>query len=144
MMMMDIKHYYLGTPLTTYEYMRVPLTILRHGIIEKYDLNRLAINSWVYLEIRKGMYGLKQAGLLPNKLLQKRLKPFGHYPSIHTPGPWLHNTKPTAFSLLVDDFDDKYATKSDANHLCDALLRNYEITTDWEGEVYSVITLSWD
>jgi hypothetical protein len=78
MMMMDIKKYYLGTPLPTYEYMRLPLTILPHDIIEKYDLKRLAVNGWVYLKIRKGMYGLKQAGLLENQLLQKRLKPFGY------------------------------------------------------------------
>jgi hypothetical protein len=36
------------------------------------------------------MYGLKQAGLLANHLLQKRLSPFGYYPARHTPGLWLH------------------------------------------------------
>jgi hypothetical protein len=110
--------------------MKLPLTILPQEIIEKYDLKRLAVNGWVYLEIRKGMYGLKQAGLLANQLLQKRLKPFGYYPARHTPGLWLHNTKPTTFSLVVDDFAVKYVTKSDANHLRDGLLQHYEITTD--------------
>jgi hypothetical protein len=55
-----------------------------------------------------------------------------------------HNTKPTAFSLVVDDFAVKYVTKSDANHLRDALLQHYEITTDWKGTVYSGTTLDWD
>jgi hypothetical protein len=112
--------------------MRLPITILPPDIIEKYDLKRLAVNSWVYLEIRKGMYGLKQAGLVENQLLQKRLKPLDHYPARYTPGLWLQNTKPTAFSLVVDDFAVKYVTKYDAKHLRDALLRHYEITTDWE------------
>jgi hypothetical protein len=141
---MYIKKYYLGTPLPTYEYTRLPLTILPLDIIEKYDLKRLAVNGWVHLEIRKVVYGLKQAGLLANQLLQKRLKPFGYYPARHTPGLWLHNTKPTAFSLVVDDFAVKYVTKSDANHLRDDLLQHYEITTDWEGTVYFGITLDWD
>jgi hypothetical protein len=144
MMMMDIKHYYLGTPLPTYEFTRLPLTILPQDIIEKYDLKRLAVNGWVYLEISKGMYGLKQAGLLANQLLQKRLTPFGYYPARNTPGLWLHNTKPTDFSLVVDDLAVKYVTKSDANLLRDALLQHYEITTDWEGTVYSGISLDWD
>jgi hypothetical protein len=144
MMMMDIINYYLGTPLPAYEYMRLPLTILPADIIEKYDLKRLAVNGWVYLEIRKGMYCLKQAGLLANQLLQKRLKPFGYNPARHTPDQWLHNTKPTDFSLVVDDFAVKYVIKSDANHLRDTLLQNYKITTDWEGTVYSGITLDWD
>jgi hypothetical protein len=81
MMMMDIKNYYLGTPLPTYEYMRLPISILPDEIIEKYHLTRLAVDGWVYLESRKGMYGLKQAGILANQLLQKRLKPFGYHPA---------------------------------------------------------------
>jgi hypothetical protein len=144
MMMMDIINYYVGTPLPTYQYMRLPISILPVDIIEKYDLTRLEVNGWVYLEIGKGMYGLKQAGILANQVLQKRLKPFGYYPAIHTPGLWLHNTKPTAFSLVVDDFAVKYVTKADDHHLRNALLRYYEITTDWDGTVYSGITLDWD
>jgi hypothetical protein len=35
MMMMDIKKYYLGTPLPIYEYMRLPISILPLDIIEK-------------------------------------------------------------------------------------------------------------
>jgi hypothetical protein len=102
--------------------MRLPISILPLHIIEKYDLTCLAVNGGVYLEICKGRYGLKQAGLLENQLLQKRLKPFGYYPERHTPGIWLHNTKPTAFSLVVDDFAVKYVTKYDAHHLRNALL----------------------
>jgi hypothetical protein len=86
---------------------------------------------------------LKQAGILANKLLQKRLKPFVHHPARHTPGIWLHTTKPTAFSLVVDDFVVKYAMEVDAHHLRNALLQHYEITTDWGGTVYSGITLKW-
>jgi hypothetical protein len=104
MMMMDIKNYYLGTPLPRYEYMRLPLAIIPDEIIKKYNLTAKAVDGWVYLEISKGMYGLKQAGLLANQLLQQRLEPYGYYPARHTPGLWLHKTKPIAFTLIVDDF----------------------------------------
>jgi hypothetical protein len=90
------------------------------------------------------MYGLKQAGILANQLLQTRLKPFGYHPARYTPGLWLHTTKPTAFSLVVNDFAVKHVTDADAHHLRNALLRNYEITTYWGGTVYSGITLEWD
>jgi hypothetical protein len=102
------------------------------------------VDDWVYLEICKGMYSLKQASILENKMLQKRLKPFGYHTARHTPGLWLHTTKPTAFKLVVDDFAVKYVTEADAHHLQNALLRHYEITTDWGGTVYSRITLKWD
>jgi hypothetical protein len=41
MMMMDIKNYYFGTPLPTYEYMRLSISILPDEIIKKYHLTSL-------------------------------------------------------------------------------------------------------
>jgi hypothetical protein len=113
-------------------------------IITKYNLRILAVDGWVYIKIRKGMHGLKQAGLLTNQLLQKRLSYFGYYPDRHTPGLWLHKTRPIAFSLMVDDFAVKYVRKENAEHLRNTLLRSYELKTDWDGKVCSDMTLNWD
>jgi hypothetical protein len=123
MMMMDIKNFYLDTPLTRCEYMKMLLSRFPEEIIQKYNLNALAVDGWVYIEIRKGMYGLKQAGLLANQLLQKCLAPFGYYPARHTLGLWLHKTRQISFTLVVDDFAVKYAGKQHAEHLRNALLR---------------------
>jgi hypothetical protein len=90
MMMMEIKNYYMGKPFPQYEYMHMLLSIFPEEIVSKYNLKALAIDGWVHIEIRKGMYGLKQSGLLANQLLQKRLTPFGYYPAHHTQGMWLH------------------------------------------------------
>jgi hypothetical protein len=90
------------------------------------------------------MYGLKQAGLLSNQLLQTRLAPFGYYPARHTPGLWLHKTRPIAFSLVVDDFAVKYVGKQHADHLRNALLKSYELATEWAAKVYSGVTLNRD
>jgi hypothetical protein len=59
MMVMDIRKYYLGTPLPRYEYMRMLLSRFPEEIVNKYNLKSLAVDGWVYIEIRKGMYGLK-------------------------------------------------------------------------------------
>jgi hypothetical protein len=144
MMMMDIKSYYLGTPLPRFEYMKMLLSRFSEEIVQKCNLSALAVDGWVYIEISKGMYGLKQAGLLANKLLQTHLAPFGFYPACHTPGSWLHKTRPISFTLVVDDFTVKYVGKQHAEHLRDALLRTYELTTDWTATVYSGMTLKWD
>jgi hypothetical protein len=66
MMMMDIKNYYLGTPLPRFEYKKILLSRFPEEIIQKYNLNDLAVDGWVCIEIRKGMYGLEQAELLDN------------------------------------------------------------------------------
>jgi hypothetical protein len=144
MMIMDIQKYYLGTPLPRHEYMRMFLSRFPEEIVDKYNLKAIAVNGWVYIEIRKGTYGLKQAGLMENQLLQKRLAPFGYYPARHTPVLWLHKTRPIAFLLIVDDFAVKYVGKHHADHLRNAFLQNYELTTDWEGKVYSGMSSKWD
>jgi hypothetical protein len=90
------------------------------------------------------MYGLKQAGLLANQLLQTRLAPFGYYPARHTPGISLHKTRPISFTLVVNDFAIKYVGQHHAEHLRNALLQTYELTTDWTATVYSGMTLKWD
>jgi hypothetical protein len=113
-------------------------------IIQKYNLNALAVDGWVYIEIRKGMYGLKQAGLLTTQLLQTRLAPFGCYPARHTPRLWVHKTRSISFTLVVDDFTVKYVGKQHAEHLRNTLLRTYELTTDWNVTVYYGMTLKWD
>jgi hypothetical protein len=117
MMIMDIKNYYLGTPLPRFEYMKMLLSRFPEEIVAKYNLEALAVDGWLYIEIRKGMYGLKQASLLANQLLQTRLAPFGCYPAHHTPGIWLHKTRPISFSLVVDDFTVKYVGKENADLL---------------------------
>jgi hypothetical protein len=89
MMMMDIKNFYVSTPLPRFEYMKILLSRFPEEIIQKYNLNELAVDGWVYIEIRKGVYGLKQSGLLANQLLQTWLAPFEYYPARNTPGLWL-------------------------------------------------------
>jgi hypothetical protein len=123
MMMMDVKNYYLGTPLPRFEYMKMLLSRFPKEIVQKYNLNALAVDGWVYIKIRKGVYGLNQSGLQANQLLQTRLAPFGYYPARHTPGLWLHHTRPIAFTLVVDTFLVKYVGKQHAEHLRNALLK---------------------
>ena len=43
-------------------------------IIQQYNLNNIAKDVKVYVEVRKGMYRLPQADILANKLLQKILQ----------------------------------------------------------------------
>jgi hypothetical protein len=144
MIMMDTTNYYFGTPLPRFEYMTMMLYRFPEEIVQKYNLNALVVDGWVYIEIRKGMYGSKQAGLLANQLLQTRLSPFGYYPARHTPGLWLHKTRPISFTLVVEDFAVKYMDKQHAENLRNALLRTYELTTDWMATMYSGMTLKWD
>jgi hypothetical protein len=48
------------------------------------------------------------------------------------------------FHIVVDDFAVKYVGKQHAEYLRNALLRTYELTTDWTATVYSGMTLKRD
>jgi hypothetical protein len=112
--------------------------------IEKYDLNELAQDGKVYIEIQKGMYGLPQAGILANELLQRNLAKDGYRPTTHTHGLWTHDTRPISFSLVVDDFGVKYVGREHAEHLMACIKKNYNISSDWNGTAYCGLTLDWD
>jgi hypothetical protein len=83
-LVIDIKKIYLNTPLGLFEYMVINLSSLPQETIDKYDLIELAQDGKVYIEMQKGMYGLPQAGILANELLQRNLAKDGYRPTQHT------------------------------------------------------------
>ena len=59
--------------------MRLRITDIPDEIVQEYKLkDKLRAEGYVYLEVRKGMYGLPQASLLAQELLEKRLKKHGY------------------------------------------------------------------
>jgi hypothetical protein len=76
-MTLDLKDFYLCSDLPEYEYVRIPTHLLPPAIVELYKLQDKIENGYVYAKVRKGMYGLPQAGKLANDRLRKFLKPFG-------------------------------------------------------------------
>ena len=125
-----------------YEYVRIPINLIPDEIIQQYDLTSLQDhNGWVYMEVRKGMYGLPQAGILANDLLSQRLKEHGYYQMRHTDSLWSHTSRPITFSLVVDDFGVKYTNKADVLHLKSVLENHYPVSTDWTGSVYCGLNL---
>jgi hypothetical protein len=85
-LVIHINIFYLNTPLGRFEYMIINLASLSQETIEKYDLNTLAQDGKVYIEIQKGTYGLPQEGILANELLQRNLAKDGYHPTTQTHG----------------------------------------------------------
>jgi hypothetical protein len=143
-MVADIKDFYLNNPMSRYEYMKIPVDIIPAAIMQQYNLAPLVHNGFVYVEIRKGMYGLPQAGRIANDALVQHLSSHGYIQDEHTHGLFTHTTRPVAFCLVVDDFAVKYVGKEHADHLMSVLRKKYTISTDWEAKLYCGLTLKWD
>jgi hypothetical protein len=124
--------------------MVINLASLPQETIEKYDLNEHAQDGKVYIEIQKGMYGLPQAGILANKLLQRNLAKDRYRPTTHIHGLWTHATRPISFSSVVDYFGAKYVGHEHAEHLMACKKKKYNISSDWNGTAYCGLTLDWD
>ena len=64
-MTIDIKDFYLNTPMERYEYMRLKLCNIPEDVARHYKLaTRVKSYGYVYIEIRRGMYGIPQLGIL--------------------------------------------------------------------------------
>ena len=60
---MDISNMYLNTLLDQFEYMRMHRWDVPQKIIDEYKLqNKICPDGYIYMEIFKAIYGLKQAG----------------------------------------------------------------------------------
>jgi hypothetical protein len=144
-MTIDIKNFYLMTPLKRPEYFRLKLSDIPQEIIDEYKLKEKATpDGWVYIKVCRGMYGLPQGGLIAQEQLEKRLNEHGYFQDQYVPGLWHHKHRPIKFTLVVDDFGVKYCGKQHAEHLVNVLREFYTVTEDWTGSKYIGITLDWD
>ena len=116
--------------------MLIPVTMTLPEIMEEYKLKNLVHNGMVLSNIRKGMYGLLQAGSLAYNKLVAYLAEGGYVPTTHTPSLFRHKTRAFILCLIIDEFGIKYIHKHDAQHLIDHFSKNYKSTVDKEEKVF--------
>ena len=108
--------------------MRFNINMVPKGVIHHYNQqNKVIEDRWVYYEIRKAIYGLKQSGKLANIKLQTVLAIEGKKPCRFTHELYKHETWNITFSLIVDDFGVQYIKKQNADHLIMTLQKKYSI-----------------
>ena len=76
---MDIKNFYLNTPMARKEYLQLKLSDMPDDIIKEYDLRDKATkDEYVYVAVSKGMHGLPQSGIIAQQLLEESLGKEGY------------------------------------------------------------------
>ena len=85
-MCFGIGFFYLSTLLGRPVYVKIQLSKIPEELIKEYNPTSLVHKGWIYLEIRRGCYGLPQSGMLENKQLRLRLEKEGYYESRTSPG----------------------------------------------------------
>jgi hypothetical protein len=108
--------------------MCIPVHQIPEEFFEQDKLQEVTHNGYVYVEIRKGIYGLPQAGILANAQLIEHLATNGYHQCKHTHLLFTHTTRPITFTLVVNGFGVKYIGKDNVDHLLTVLQQKYNIT----------------
>ena len=126
------------------KFMKMKYSIFPPDIIKKYNLDKLvATDGYIYIRIKKGMYGLKEAAVLAYNQLSSFLNKYGYFHVPGTAGLWTHKQKQTAFCLCVDDIGLKYYNEKDLQHFLTALKNHYTYHINHTGSHYIGLTLNW-
>ena len=87
------------------KYMGLKLIDLPKSVVQHYNIeNNSTRDGYLYVEIKRGMYGILQAGFIVQQLLDKKLNKKGYHQIEITTRFWTHNWRPLLFSLCFDDF----------------------------------------
>jgi hypothetical protein len=144
---MDLKNFYLNTPLYWLKYVCIKLADIPQEFIDKYKLNKLARDSWIFLEMCCGMCGLPQAGILPttssvtalpNLLTTRQPPPLVSGATSGAPS-CLHSLSTT---LPFNKF--QYIGNARLDHLCQALKKHYKVSEEMDGIRFASMTLKWN
>jgi hypothetical protein len=86
-MTLDLKDFYLMTHMKCYEYFQMKLELFPQDTINLYNLqNKADHNGSVHCEVCRGMYGLPQAGIIAQELIEQQLLKAGYTQSKIMPG----------------------------------------------------------
>jgi hypothetical protein len=140
----DIKNFYLDTPMPDPEYVHIKISDIPNKIFMEYNLGGRDRERWIYFEIRKGCYGLPQAGILANDLLRSRLLTEGFYEAASTPGLWRHKWHPLQLCLIVDNFGIEYVGIKHFNFLLNLLKKYHGVQCNMAGDKLAGIAIRWD
>ena len=113
-----------------YRYTKIPLKYISKEIMDEYNIQALESKGFVHFEMRKGMYELKESGIIV----------FNHLVENFTPTATTRVNIHLGFGLILHDklclpsllmiFGIKYFKCEDALYLFNARRNNYTITTD--------------
>ena len=145
-MTLDIKDFYLMTPLPRSEYIRIPQKFLSAQILAKHSLHPFLFNKSVLFEVTKSMYGLPHAGKIAQDSLVARLAPATTHGYLQTGTTCLfcHVTNGVAFTLVVDDFGVKFKDSVGADDLIRCLQLYYTLTIKKDATKYLGLTIAVD
>jgi hypothetical protein len=139
----DIKAYFLNTPLTKYKYLRLGYKHIPDAILKKYNWYRFQEKGYIWFEIRRAMYGMDDAARKSFLLITQRLREAGYMSTERNPTIFRNSVTGVAFTLVVDDLAVKWKNRKDFQHLLDTLRQSYTIKVEERLTHYIGLTIDY-
>ncbi len=140
----DLKNFYLDTPIPDPEYVQIKILDIPDDFIDKYKLTGQDQDEWIYFKICQGCYGLPKAGILANDLLGSHLEAKGFYEVASTPGLWYHKWQPIQFCLIANHFGVEYVGLEHFNYFLGVLKKFHGVQYNMAGDKFAGIYIEWD
>ena len=140
----DLKDYYLKGRLHRPEYLWIPIKHMTATTLADFSLNPYVSEGKILFEVNGSMYGHPAAGRIAQTDFKELVKAHDYYEHPDVPCLFLHRTRPTSFTLIVDDLGIKIFSEADLQHLIDTIKTKWDVKVDRTGAKYNGIRLLWD
>ena len=140
----DCSNYYLQGKLDRPEYVLIPITDLPATVIDQCGLRPYIHNNKILFEVNGSMYGHPAAGRIAQHEFITLMNKHGYYEDPNVPCLFKHITRPTTFTLVVDDLGIKILNETDLQHLIATIQEKWEVKVDRSGTKYNGLRLTWN
>ena len=141
---LDLKDYYLGCQLDREEYLWIPTKHMTAKTMNEFNLYQYVSDGKILFRVDGSMYGHPAAGRIAQTAFKALVKAHGYHEHPDVPCLFTHSTRPTSFTLIVDDLGIKIFSENDLQHLIDTIKVKWDVKVDRTGAKYNGVRLTWD
>ena len=144
---LDLTGFYLGSPMPAPEFIIIHTALFSDQLlidlkITPYVQKDKAGKDFFYARVDKIMPGFRQAGLHAHEHVTSLLLKHGYYQT--QPCMFTHNTDPTFFALVVDDYGVKYTDRIHFDRLVACLSQKYHVKAHPTASSFLGMTIAHD
>ena len=112
--------------------------------LDDFHLHKYVTNKTILFWVDGSMYDQPAAGRIAQTDFKALVSSHGYYEHPDVPCLLLHRTRPTVFTLIVDDIGIKAFSEDDLQHLINTIRNKWEVKVNRTGAKYNGVRVIWN
>ena len=112
--------------------------------LDEFHLHKYITNEKILFRVDGSMYGHPAAGRIAQTDFKALVSSHGYYEHPNVPCLFLHRTRTTVFTLIVDDIGIKVFSEDDLQHLINTIRNKWEVKVNRTGAKYNGVRVIWN